>query len=100
MIVLLILRQNLNKCEPSRLRVMIIKRAISKTICGGVSNCEIAKEFLGAVGQKLNSQTKQKLEYLLNSFTNSWYDNVGRIRNYSLKIVQLATRLREVNSNN
>lgn len=76
---------------------MIIKRSLSKTICGSILSCETVKDFLDTIGQKFQESDKADITSFLNSFSKSWYDNIGGVKSYILKIDQFVTRLREVN---
>lgn len=41
--------------------MMIIKRSISDTICGGISNCENSKKFLDAIEHKFKRPDKLEM---------------------------------------
>lgn len=76
---------------------MIIPSTIFETIYSGVPSCDNAKDYLEAIRQKFKESDKVRVANLLNSFSNSRYDNKGDVRNSILEIVQVASRLRDVN---
>lgn len=57
----------------------------------------LTKEFLKANGQKFKESDKIETHNSLNSFSNAKFDNSENVRNYILKLVQIATRPREIN---
>lgn len=74
--------------------MMIIKRSISETTKCGTPSCEIVKKCLNYARIEVR-RDKVEILNLLNSFFNTRYDNIGRVKYYILKIVQITTRLRE-----
>lgn len=75
---------------------MIIQTYIYDTSRVDVLSYEIAKEFLDAIGEKFKKFDKVNIVTLLSSFTNAQYDNVGEIRDYILRIVQLISQLKKM----
>lgn len=50
------------KSEKNQIPITIIKRRTSDTICGTVLSCDMAKEFVDAIGQKRN-MIRQRLKF-------------------------------------
>lgn len=57
----------------------------------------ISKILLRPLAKNSENPDMVEINNLLNSFSNACYDNSGGVRNYILKIVQIANRLMEVN---
>lgn len=77
--------------------MVIIKRFISEMIYDGVLSSDNTKDIHKVIGQKIKESTKVEVTNLQNSFSNTRYDNMGGVRNYILKIIQIASKLTELN---
>lgn len=76
---------------------MTTKRSISDDVRGIAPSFKTAKEFLDAIRQKFKVSNKVDFGNLMSNFTNAEYDNTGGIKDYIMRIVQIATRLKELN---
>lgn len=90
-------KSRLDKWERSnRLSFTVIKLIISETLFCGIPSSDNMKNFLEAIGWKFKESDKAEAQNLLSNFPNVKYDNSGSVRNYILKLVQIASRLRRL----
>lgn len=82
----------------SRLSLFILKRIILETTYGGTQSCNNFKDFLEAIGQKFRESYMVEISNVLNNFFNAHYNKLDGLRNYNMKIVQIANKVMEVNS--
>lgn len=48
--------------KANRISLMIIKRAITDAVCGGIPDCETAKEYLAAIEDRYHESERLKQE--------------------------------------
>ncbi|CAA0806005.1 Unknown protein, partial [Striga hermonthica] len=79
----------------NRLSLMIIKKSIPKIFRGTISDdITLAKEFLVEIEKRFNKSDKAKMSTLLKSLVTMRYLGKGNIREYILKMSNIASKLR------
>ncbi|BBH07046.1 hypothetical protein Prudu_018854 [Prunus dulcis] len=88
-------KQKLEKCEKSnRICLLVMKKSMTETICGGITESENAKEFLEAIGLKFKESEKAETGTLMTKLATMKYDGVEDMRVYLLSMTEVASKLK------
>jgi hypothetical protein len=77
----------------NRLSLMMMKRSISEALIGALPKTDNAKEFLVAIGQKFQFSNKAETGELMGKLMGMRYDGIGGIREFIMKMANVANRL-------
>ena len=80
----------------NRMSLLVMKRAMTETVRGGIPISENAKEFLDSVGEKFKESEKAETGNLMTALTSMQYDGVGSIREHIMKLIDLASKLKNL----
>uniref|UniRef100_A0A2N9I4J9 Integrase catalytic domain-containing protein n=1 Tax=Fagus sylvatica TaxID=28930 RepID=A0A2N9I4J9_FAGSY len=75
---------------------MMMKRSISEALIGALPKTDNAKEFLVAIGQKFQFSDKAETGELMGKLMGMRYDGIGGIREFIMKMVNVANRLSDL----
>ncbi|XP_020426582.1 uncharacterized protein LOC109950850 [Prunus persica] len=88
-------KQKLEKWEKSnRICLLVMKKSMTETICGGITESENAKEFLEAIGLKFKESEKAETGTLMTKLATMMYDGVEDMRVYLLSMTEVASKLK------
>lgn len=73
----------------NRLSLKIIKKAMTETVRGGISECERAVDYLKAVEEKYKESDKAEIANHMNSLMNLKFDGIGSVREHCLKMIDI-----------
>jgi hypothetical protein len=82
----------------NRLSLKIIKKAMTETVRGGIPECERALDYLKAVEEKYKESDKAEIANHMNSLMNLKFDGIGSVREHCLKLIDIATKLKALES--
>ncbi|XP_070682360.1 uncharacterized protein [Malus domestica] len=74
--------------------LMIIKRSMTDVVCGGFPEATNSKEFMKSIEEKYKEYERTKTGNLMNSLTTIRYDGEWGICEYTLKVIDIAGKLR------
>ncbi|PRQ58042.1 putative transcription factor interactor and regulator CCHC(Zn) family [Rosa chinensis] len=74
----------------------IIKLSMSKTVKGSIPKKELAKEYLEAVALKFKENEKAEASQLMHIFDTMRYNGTGNVREYIMKMIDIATKLNDL----
>ncbi|XP_024160477.2 uncharacterized protein LOC112167659 [Rosa chinensis] len=77
----------------NRMTKLILKQTMSPIVRGSVVEPETALEFMTAIGLKFTENVKAEISLLLDRLITSKYDASGSVREHIMKIIQITTRL-------
>ncbi|XP_050129613.1 uncharacterized protein LOC126606288 [Malus sylvestris] len=75
--------------------LLIMKKAMTETVRGGIPTCNKAKDFLEAIGEKFKESEKDKTGNFLTSLTTMKFDGTTGVREHILKMADTAGKLKE-----
>lgn len=81
----------------NRMTKLILKRTMSDTVKGSISDKDTAREYLDSIAEKFKESEKAETGHLLDSLRNMKYDGSLGIREYIMKMIEIATRLKDLN---
>ena len=76
--------------------IMIMKKAMTQSVKGGIPKQTFAKALLAAVGEKFKESGKAKTGTFLTQLTSMKFDGVGSVREHILKMADLAQKLKDL----
>ncbi|XP_021827532.1 uncharacterized protein LOC110768153 [Prunus avium] len=82
--------------KANRISLMIIKRAITDAVRGGIPDCKTAKEYLAAIEDRYLESEKAETGVLMHSLTTIRFDGNGSIREHILTMIDLASKLKNL----
>ncbi|CAN6688327.1 unnamed protein product [Malus baccata var. baccata] len=80
--------------KSNRISLMIIKRSMTNVVRGGFPDATNAKDFLASIKEKYKESPKTEIGNLMNSLTTMRYDGIESVREYILKMMDVAGKLR------
>ena len=80
----------------NRMSLMIMRKAMTQSVKGGIPKLENANEFFAAVGEKFKESGKAETGTFLTQLTSMKFDGVGSVREHILKMVDLAQKLKDL----
>ncbi|KAM1443641.1 hypothetical protein ACFX2I_039895 [Malus domestica] len=80
--------------KSNRICLMIIKRSMTDVVRGGFPDATNAKQFMKSIEEKYKESEKTETGNLMNSLTTIKYDGEGSVREYILKVIEIAGKLR------
>ncbi|KAM1263710.1 hypothetical protein ACFX2G_029301 [Malus domestica] len=80
--------------KSNRISLMIIKRSMTDVVRGGFLDATNAKEFLASIEEKYKESPKSETGNLMNSLTTMRYDGIESVREYILKMMDVAGKLK------
>lgn len=90
-------KQHFGKWEKAnRMALLIMKRAMSATIRGGIPTCEKAKDFLEAVEAKFKESDKAETGNLMTKLTTLKYDGTGSVREHIMRMIDVSQKLKDL----
>lgn len=81
----------------NRMSLMIMKRSMSEAVRGGIPESEFAREYLGFIEERFKLSDKAEVGNLLNKLIPMKFDGVGSIREYIMKGIDVAAKLKNLN---
>ncbi|XP_016652698.1 PREDICTED: uncharacterized protein LOC107882021 [Prunus mume] len=88
-------KQKLERWEKSnRICLLVMRKSITETICGGITESENAKDFLEAIGLKFKDIEKAETRTLMTKLATMKYDGVEDMRVYLLSMIEVASKLK------
>ncbi|KAJ1395515.1 Zinc finger, CCHC-type superfamily [Sesbania bispinosa] len=75
---------------------MLIKRSIDESLVKAIPQYENAKTFLASIGERYAISAKAEAGQLMDNFINMKYDGIGGVRQYIVKMVTLANKLKDL----
>ncbi|CAL8132315.1 unnamed protein product [Prunus armeniaca] len=88
-------KQKLERWEKSnRICLLVMRKSMTKTICGGITESENAKDFLEAIGLKFKESEKAETGTLMTKLATMKYDGVEDVRVYLLSMIEVASKLK------
>lgn len=82
-------RQHEKWHKANRMSLLIMKRAMTETVRGGIPSNDKAKAFLEAVGEKFKESKKAEIGSLMNALTTKRYDGESSVREYIMKLIDI-----------
>ncbi|CAN6716687.1 unnamed protein product [Malus baccata var. baccata] len=82
--------------KANRMALMIMRRAMTSSVKGGIPKSNSAKEFFDAVGNKFKDSEKAETGNFLTKLTSMKFDGVGNVREHILKMLDIAQKLKEL----
>ncbi|KAM1500541.1 hypothetical protein ACFX10_023083 [Malus domestica] len=76
--------------------LMIMSRAMTNSVKGGIPKSDNAKEFFDAVGGKFKESEKAETRNFLTKLTSKKFDGVGCVRERILKMSDIAQKLKDL----
>ncbi|CAL8174987.1 unnamed protein product [Prunus armeniaca] len=76
--------------------LLIMKRAMTETVRGGILSNDKTKAFLEAVGEKFKESKKVETGSLMNALTTMRYDGESSVREYIMKLIDIANKLKDL----
>ncbi|XP_009352547.2 uncharacterized protein LOC103943896 [Pyrus x bretschneideri] len=80
--------------KSNRICLMIIKRSMTDVVREGFPEATNAKEFMKSIEEKYKESGKTETGNLMNLLTTIRYDGEGSVREYILKVMDIAGKLR------
>ncbi|KAB2632839.1 hypothetical protein D8674_029086 [Pyrus ussuriensis x Pyrus communis] len=77
----------------NEMSLLIMQSAMEEHIRGGIPSCDLAKDYLTAIGEKYKRSDKVEAGSYLSSLTSAKFDGIGSIREHLLKLVNIANKL-------
>ncbi|KAM1649269.1 hypothetical protein ACFX14_010564 [Malus domestica] len=90
-------RSKYEKWEKSnRISLMIIKRTMTNAVRGGFPEATNAKKFMQSIEEKYKESEKTETGNLMNALTTIRYDGEGSVREYILRVIDIAGKLQRL----
>ncbi|CAN6555825.1 unnamed protein product [Malus baccata var. baccata] len=87
-------RDNFAKWErANQMSLLIMQNAMEGHIRGGISVCDLAKDFVARIEEKYKRSDKAETGVYLSELINTRHDGVGSVREHLLKLVNLSNKL-------
>ena len=83
----------------NRMALVIMKKSMSEAVKGGISDAEYAREYFNHIQEKYKESDKAETGNLMNSLTTMKFDGVGSIREYIMKGIEYAAKLKALGVN-
>ncbi|KAM1562249.1 hypothetical protein ACFX1Z_005280 [Malus domestica] len=80
--------------KANRISLMIIRRTMTDVVRGGFPETSKAKDLMKSIEEKYKESEKTETGNLMNSLTTIRYDGVESVREYILKVVDIAGKLK------
>ncbi|CAL2240346.1 unnamed protein product [Prunus armeniaca] len=88
-------KHKLERWEKSnRICLLVMRKSITETICGGITESENANDFLEAIGLKFKDIEKAETGTLMTKLATMKYDGVEDMRVYLLSMIEVASKLK------
>lgn len=90
-------KQQFGKWEKAnRMSLLIMKRAMSAAIRGGIPTCEKAKDFLEVVEAKFKKSDKAETRNLMTKLTTLKYDGTDSVREHIMRMIDVSPKLKDL----
>lgn len=80
----------------NRMALLLMKRTITETVRGSIPDTEYALEYLQSISEKYKESEKAESSVLMHSLVTMSFDGTGSIREYIMKQIDVATKLRNL----
>ncbi|XP_021815541.1 uncharacterized protein LOC110758061 [Prunus avium] len=89
-------RQHEKQHKANRMSLLIMKRAMTETVRGGIPSNDKEKAFLEVIGEKFKESKKAEMRSLMNALTIMRYDGESSAREYIMKLIDIANKLKDL----
>ncbi|CAN6704262.1 unnamed protein product [Malus baccata var. baccata] len=80
----------------NRMSMLIMKKAMTQSVKGGILKHTNAQAFLAAIGEKFKESEKTETSTFLTQLTSMKFDGVGSVHEHILKMADLAQKLKQL----
>ncbi|XP_070681347.1 uncharacterized protein [Malus domestica] len=77
----------------NQMSILIMQNAMEDHIRGGISSCDLAKDYMEKIEEKFKRFDKVETRMYLLELINAKYDGVGSVKEHLLKLVNLSNKL-------
>ncbi|CAN6704556.1 unnamed protein product [Malus baccata var. baccata] len=77
----------------NQMSILIMQNAMEDHIRGGISSCDLAKDYMEKIEEKFKRSDKVETGVYLLELINAKYDGVGSVKEHLLKLVNLSNKL-------
>ena len=83
----------------NRMALVIMKRSMSEAVKGGIPDAVFARDFYNNIQEKYKVSDKAETGNLMSSLTTMKFDGIGSIREYIMKGIECAAKLKNLGVN-
>ncbi|XP_068340380.1 uncharacterized protein [Pyrus communis] len=82
--------------KANRMSLMVMRRTMSETVRGGIPACDKVKDFLDSIRANFKESEKAEMGELMATLTSLKFDEGKSVREHILKLVDIATKLKDL----
>lgn len=83
----------------NRMALICMKKSMTDAVKGGIPESELAKDYFNSIAEKYKVSDKAEVSHLMNALTGMKFTGHGSIREYIMKGIDIAGKLKGLNMN-